>query len=95
MESNKQYVQLIEFKHLILGLALSELAFHVFYSRSLHGVLIGILRCLYLLFEHCSINSNFACRLNKNSGFLKCKSTGIDFKLLTSFLWFSLMLKLF
>ena len=42
-----------EFKHcLILRVALQELTFQVFESRNLHGVLIGILRCLYLLCEY-------------------------------------------
>ena len=49
---------------------------------------------LYEYYLSCLINANFACRLNDYPGFLKCKSAGIDFGLLTTFLWlFSLMLK--
>ena len=35
----------------------------------------------------CSINVDFAGRLNECPGFLKCKLEVIDFGLLTSFLW--------
>ena len=41
-----------EFKHSILGLVFYELAFQVFESRILYRVLIGILRCPYLLCEY-------------------------------------------
>ena len=86
-----------EFEHyLILGLALSELAFQIFESRSVHDILIWISRCPYLLCDYlsCSINVNFGCRLKECPGFLKCKSAGVDFGLLTSFLQlFSFMLK--
>ena len=42
----------------------------------------------------CSINVNFAWRLNECPGFLKWKLGGIDFGLFTSFLWlFNLILK--
>ena len=52
MENNEQKMQLTEFKHSILGLALYELAFQVFESRFLYRVLIEILRCPYLLCEY-------------------------------------------
>ena len=60
----------------------------VFESRSLHGDLL----CDFFIM--CSIIRNFACTLKQYPGFLKCKSTGIDFGMLTSFLWlFSIILK--
>ena len=52
-EVSKKSIFPTSFDYLILGLALWELAFPVFESRTLDGVLIGILRCRYMF---CSVN---------------------------------------